>query len=164
MSKYAFAAAAALSALIASSAAMAGSESAPAFNVSVTVEAGCTLGTVSGDVPFASTPGTALTAPGVQSNSVGITCTSSTPYKVSLTSTNGFAMKKSGVTGAGIGYSVSTGPVGGKTYLSTSGITYDSVGTGAEKILTLDYNITSGWAATNAPGSYTDQVTLNLSF
>ena len=60
MSKYAFAAAAALSALIASSAAMADTISAPAaFTVSVEVLAGCTINSNGGDATFAATAGTA---------------------------------------------------------------------------------------------------------
>ena len=161
MSKYAFAAAAALSALIASSAAMAGSESAPAFTVSVEVLAGCTISDNGGDAKFAATAGTA-TRPSDVTTTASITCTNGTPYKVSLTSTGGFKMKNGTNE---IAYSV----VNDETVLSASGAFFSLTGNGNAQRSALTFSILpSAWNATNKAGAagltYSDTVTLNVAF
>ena len=162
MSKYAFAAAAALSALIASSAAMAGSESAPAFTVSVDVLAGCTINTNGGDAIFTATAGTATTKPADVTTTASITCTNGTVYKVSLASTGGFKMKN----GANeIAYSV----VNDETVLSASGAFFSLTGNGNAQRSALTFSILpSAWNATNKAGAagltYSDTVTLNVAF
>ena len=161
MSKYAFAAAAALSALIASSAAMADTttiSSPAAFTVSVEVLAGCTINNNGGDATFAATAGTA-TKPSDVTTSPSITCTNGTSYNVSLTSTNAFKLKNGSKS---IAYTVSNGT----TDLTTTGAKFTKQGDGTAQTSTLTFSIpASAWVSTNTAGlTYSDTVTLNVTF
>ena len=161
MSKYAFAAAAALSALIASSAAMADRttiSSTAAFTVSVEVLAGCTINSNGGDVTFTATAGTA-SKPSDITTSASITCTNGTGYDVSLTSTNGFKM----VNGANsIAYAVASN----NSDLIANNAKVSKTGDGTPQTTSLTFSILdSAWKATNKAGlTYSDTVTLNVTF
>ena len=160
MSKYAFAAAAALSALIASSAAMAEQTiSAPAqFTVSVEVLAGCTINSNGGDVTFAATAGTA-SKPSDKTTSASVTCTNGSGYDVTLTSTNGFKM----VNGSNsIAYTVTSGA----DNLSAVNGKVSKIGDGTAQPTGLTFSIPAvAWVPANKANlTYSDTVTLNVTF
>ena len=166
MSKYAFAAAAALSALIASSAAMAEknlNERGTAFTVSVTVHKGCVVTTNVASVAFTATAGTA-SPPGYVDGTAQITCTSGTEYDVSLVSDNGFKMKNGD---NAIAYTVASGT----TTLSYSGIAPTSANkvtntsAGSAQEVPLRFSIAPGaWGPTKPAVDYSDTVTLRIDY
>lgn len=185
MSKYAFAAAAALSALIASSAAMAGKTQTilstdtgglGKFTVSVEITKSCQITSTGGNVTFdvSGKTGLSATKPSDANSTATITCTSGTEYDVYLTSDNGFRMDyavtaaDSTVTHNYIGYTV-TSTLGSKT-MSYSGTVADAnkvsnVGTGQAQNVPMAFSINNGsWVSTNPVGTYSDQLTLNVNF
>lgn len=159
MTKYAFAAAAALSALFASSAAMATKDqtaTSTSFIVSVTVAKGCNVSNV-GHVSFGTVAGTA-SAPTPIDKSPTITCTVGTEYDASLVSTNSFTMVKGTDS---IAYSV----VSGNTTLSAANAVVTNTGDGTAQTLPLRFSIpASAWSAANPLGAYSDTVTLSVAF
>lgn len=163
MSKYAFAAAAALSALIASSAAMAASPTVGTeFTVKVNVEKGCTITTGLGAVDFGSASASATKPVGTSANggiqTAKFAC--NTDYGFHLTSANyadsTFNMVKSG--GGKIPYTIS---VGGNTLGNTAVTTFSQ--SAATTDVTFTFAITK-WDTSLAIGQYQDNVTLNVDF
>ena len=159
MSKYLFAAAAAVSTLLATSA-MAGTVSGSSFQVSVSVNAGCSISSDLSAVTFAATAGTAA-VPGSQSSSASIICTKGTPYDFHMTTANGFKM----VFGAyNIPYTIS-GPNGVVGSTAKAAASFGSTGTGVAQPAAFTFAIpAASWSPTNAPGTYTDTVTMNVDF
>ena len=180
MSKYAFAAAAALSALIASPAAMAVETKTGGFEVSVTIEKACTFD-VTGFIKFTRGSGLAVTAPAQEGEGATATvaCTTGTDYKITAGSgnlVNPFFMVSSpaiNVNGSpfpGIPYQlfgkVSTDITKG-TLMNTAGA-YLGNRDGGSASYKFNGEI-SGWTGLNAPVSgdytkYADQVTLTLTY
>ena len=190
MSKYAFAAAAALSALIASSAAMAQSAQASTdqFKVTVKVEKSCTFD-ASGDVNFngvtGSAPNTGVKGSSLSSATVDktitATCTNGTPYGLYFTSPNSadgkFFMKADDASSTEkIPYTMNF-----KSFSSPSALTTDAevtagaavitglgptsafLGNGEEQTITLKLAI-GKLAKLPTPGGYTDTVTVAINF
>jgi len=162
MSKYAFAAAAALSALIASSAAKAVDAANPQFTVSVNVLAGCTLtsGSGAGGAVTFEALGTGNKSSSRTKN-LGVTCTEGTVANITLTSGNsssgGFRMSSGGDTPAYIPYTVSYGNtqlVSGTAFQTAAG------GTGNEDTITL--NLATSVTKLPKPGAYSDLVTVTV--
>ncbi len=159
--KLGFAAAAALSTLLASSA-FAGTVAGGSFKVQVTVAAGCSIKTDMAAIDFGTVSGVAAVGPAAQTTSPVIICTNTTPYDLHMTTANNFNMNF----GAGKIPYVVKATLGGKT--STLGSTqvasnFSFVGTGAGQTIAMSFDIPV-WSATNAPGNYTDTVTMNVDF
>ena len=170
MSKYAFAAAAALSALIASSAAMADktlTALSDTFTVSVTVNKGCTVTTQVGDVLFGSAAGNG-SAPQSITRTPKITCTSGTEYDASLVSTGGFKMKNAGTTST-IAYVVESGSTTLSYSTTEAGAANKVTNTstdGSAQDLPLKFSIpAAAWTTANKAGlTYSDTVTLKIEY
>ena len=150
MSKYAFAAAAALSALIASSAAMADSIPSPAITVQVVISAGCNIVSNGGNVTFAPSASSA-TKPGAVITTAKVSCSAGEKYDVTVSSGN---MTHSSGTGT-IGYTATV----------TGGAVTAANNDGAEKDFSISYAITAAdWKAGNKAGTYTGTSTLTVAF
>ena len=189
MSKYAFAAAAALSALIASSAAMATEARTDQFTVSVTVTAGCKVN-ATGNVFFGGEAKTGGVGTGVGNGVLGtgltgatvdkdikVTCTRGTGYGLTLSSGNtANPFKMAGTSGNTdkIPYSVAftsstaadqatvggTFPTSGTSLL---GATNSFLGNGDEQ--TVSVTLTIGRLATLPKvDTYSDVVTVGVNF
>ena len=161
MSKKIIAVAAALSTLMASSA-MAGSVKGSSFNVQVTVTAGCTISSDLTTVNFGSAAG-AGAAPANQTASASILCTKGTPYDFHMDTANSFNMKFTDTAGAT--YSIPYTITGPNSTLMTTGTQskLSNTGTGVNQSSNFTFAITN-WSPTNAPGTYTDTVTMNVDF
>ena len=167
MSKYAFAAAAALSALIASSAAMAGTSAGTAFDVKLVINAGCTISN-NGDIAYfgtsAGVSGTEETAP-IASKDVSVTCTKDTPYSLHVTSTN-FTLTSSGK--SPIPYHTFLGATKlGKTQIVAPNFsqTGSAAGTGTAQPLTVNFTLPNWNAASPYDvATYSDTITLNVDY
>ena len=174
MSKYAFAAAAALSALIASSAAMAAKDqtisSTSKFTVSVEIKKGCQIDSTGGDVTFDVTGKTGLSssAPSFVTTRALVTCTAGTEFDVYLTSDNAFRMARTVGTGPTavttyIGYTVNSGDVI-MSASSNNRVTVPNLD-GIQAAIPMTFTIKSGeWVGTKPVGVYNDYLTLNVNF
>ncbi|MDB5546415.1 MAG: Spore Coat Protein domain [Hyphomicrobiales bacterium] len=147
-----------------SSAALAGTTAGTQFTVQVTVTAGCKIATdIAGPITFTSTPGTSA-APADVNASASITCTSTTPFDLHMTTTNAFNMKN----GASlIPYTVLATPGGAQKTLGSTLVTTGFTGTGSGVAQTIPFvfRITpGGWTSTLPLGTYSDTLTLNVDF
>ena len=170
MSKNAFAAAAALSMMMAGSSAMAaGTSAGTAFDVQIVISDGCTISNDGGAVTFDSTIGVTKTKPATKTKSATIICTTGTTYDFHLSTPNNFLLKNTSDPTKTIGYEVkatlggTTGNALGKTQVSSPTL---FTGTGTGQTVTFTFDLT-GWN-TSTPdylaGTYKDTVTLNVDF
>jgi spore coat protein U-like protein len=136
--------------------------SGTAFPVSLTVNSACTINSGPTAVTFAASN---LTAPADQTSSVSITCTSTTPYNVYFTSANTVTSNTTRELLNGtnsISYQIlntssSNTPIG-----NTAATGISATGTGAAAVTNLGFHVSS--YGTPVPGTYTDTVTLNVTY
>ena len=170
MSKNAFAAAAALSMMMAGSSAMAtGTSAGTAFDVQIVISEGCTISNDGTAVTFDSTIGVTKTKPATKTKTATIICTTGTKYDFHLTTPNNFMLKNTNDSTKTINYEVKAtngattgGAIGRDPVTSPTLFT----GTGAGQTVTFTFDLT-GWN-TSTPdylaGTYKDTVTLNVDF
>ena len=170
MSKYAFAAAAALSALIASSAAMAADTAT--FTVSVEIQKSCGI-TATGGITFTQSSGLSSNAPAAPATgaTATVTCTNGTEYSIAATSTNSFKMKNTDAFPdfAGITYTLSGKATGGstETAMSTAGQVIPGIGNGSGQTFAFNGAITNWNKLTPVAGAsttFSDTVTLTITY
>ena len=181
MSRYAFAAAAALSALFASSAAMAATLTASTnFTVQVKINGGCTVVTTTGNaagsiVNIGDPAGILATAlsSATGTGTVSTTCTTGTDYSIKLVSTGGsVTMRGTGANLATIPYTVTYTGIssgGGSSTLATNaGVLHNtSVGTftsnGVAQV--TGFRFTPGTpSATLTPDTYKDTLSVTVEY
>lgn len=161
-SRPALAAFAAISAMIAASAAMAASSSGIAFDVKITVSAGCTISNDNAAVDFGLVAGNGA-KPTARTKNAVVICSTGVPYDFHITSTNNLRMKNAA--GDAIPYTVKLGS--SATPLGTTAVTsgFTQTGNGGAQTLTFTFDISS-WNATTpyANAQYTDTATLSVDF
>ena len=179
MSKYAFAAAAALSALIASSAAMAAGPSGTSpltadFKVSITIDKGCEI-TTEGNITFTQSLGIVPIAPTQSAGAKAkVTCTAGTDYSISAGSNNSFKMvNDANKASFGISYTLTGKGVVAPAdttlrVMSTAGVKLTAKGDGDAHVYDFS-GVINGWNTLtpiidNKATKYEDVVTLTLEF
>ncbi len=147
-----------------SSAALAGTTVGTNFTVQVQVTAGCKIATdIAGPITFTATPGTSAAPADVTASAV-VTCTTTTPYDLHMTTTNGFNMKNGT---SQIPYLVLATTGGTQKTLGSTLITtgFTGTGTGAGVTIPFVFRIPStSWLSSLPLGNYTDTLTLNVDF
>ena len=142
--------------------ACAGSTAGTAFDVKITISAGCSISNDATAVDFGTVIGFGV-LPAPRTKTATITCSNSTPYDFHVASINSFRMKDAG--GNAIQYRIkagaSTTPLG-STPISSN---FTQMGTGAAQTITFTFEA-FGWPviAPFPSGVYTDTVTLYVDF
>jgi len=169
MSKYAFAAAAALSALIASSAAMAGSTDGTGFDVTITITAGCNIDTDLTAVDWGSVQGTAK-KPDAIKRPVKVTCTNGSTYGFHLTSNptsnysgSSFNMLNQTDKTTLLPYTVSIGAADATPLTNSAPVSLPYSSTGDQASYDFYFNL-KNFGPTLALGQYKDTLTLHVDY
>ena len=164
MSKYAFAAAAAVSALIASSAALAGTSAGTAFDVRLVINAGCTISNSGDPAYFGTSSGVSGTesTPPTASKAVTVTCTNGTAYSLHVNS-SAFTLTSGSKTPIAYQAALSGSTANlGSTQVTTG---FSQTGNGSAQPLTVKFTLPNWNAA--APydvATYSDNITLSVDY
>ncbi len=164
MSRYALAAAAALSSMLASSAAMAATASGSAFEVSVSVVAACTVTTNLSDFSFSSLHTASTVAPASREFTAKITCGADLPFNVRLeSSSNSYASGSYNMINGTSKFPYTVTTAGSVNVNPTTAVgSFTGAGTSA-----TDVKLTFTPGALPSPllvGKYSDTLTLKIDF
>jgi spore coat protein U-like protein len=134
------------------------------FTVSATIVATCTINSAS-TLNFGNTIGV-LTANVDQSSTLQVQCTDTTAYTIGLDAGTGtgatVAVRKLTSGGATINYSLYTDAGRGTVWGNTGGATVGATGNGAAQSYTVFGRIPA--QTTPAPGTYTDTITVTVTY